>query len=167
MGAFALSAETLVAGMLVLANYFDPQVVDGRIRKVLEYACAVLSCAVMIYTGIFLAANGSVAFWSTWTLVALFFFSSFSSGNAIVMLLEYFNPDEARHANAIRPMSAAHITALILEAVFIVAFLSHAFSTPAAKGSVDIILQSSVLLTGIIGVGIMGIAIPLQAKYVL
>lgn len=164
VGAFALSAEALVAGALVVSDYYNPQAIDGRVRKALEYACAVLSVAVMIYTGVFLAANDSVPFWATWTLVALFFFSSFSSGNAVVMLLDYFNPDEARRANAIRPSSMTHIACLVLEAAFLAAFLAHAFDTPGASGSVAILLQPSVLRTGIIGVGIMGIALPFAGE---
>ncbi|WP_283171265.1 NrfD/PsrC family molybdoenzyme membrane anchor subunit [Curtanaerobium respiraculi] len=164
IGSFILSLEAILAGALALATFFDFHAIGGNARRVLEYCCAVFSCGVIIYTGVFLAANKSVPLWSTWTLVALFFFSSFSSGSAVVMLLDYFNPDDARHANVIRPMSAIHCAGLAFETVFLAAFLNHAFTTAAASESLALLLSPSILQTGIIGALGMGILIPFGSE---
>ena len=159
-GAFVLAADVLIGFVLAAVNLLDLKLVGGRMRKALEAVCCVLSCCVMLYTGAFLANNGSVAFWHTWTLVPLFFFSSFSAGISVVLLIDYFVQDQTLLLQAAKPLQRAHLTCLALEAVFLALFAAHAFDAPRAAGSLALLLEPSMLSTAIIGVLGLGLLVP-------
>lgn len=159
-GAFALSVELAVGILLTVAHLFRPLCMNGRIRKTLEIVCCVCSCVVMVYTGVFLASNDSVAFWNTWTLVALFFFSALSSGVSIVLLVDYFVREQTLLLRAARPLQKAHIVCLILEALAMAAFMIHALMTPAADGALSLLAEPSMLSNAVVGVIVMGICLP-------
>jgi formate-dependent nitrite reductase membrane component NrfD len=160
-GSYALLLELLIGIMLTIANLFDLSIINGRMRKVLESFCCFCSCGIMIYTGVFLASNLSVPFWNTWTLVALFFFSSLSAGISIVLLIDYFIKGQTLLLRAARPLQKAHVAFLSAETLSLAAFLVTTFSNPAAHKSAVLLIGADVLPIVVIGVFGMGIVIPL------
>lgn len=160
-GSFALLFELLVVALLVAVNLLNPQFISGAVRKVLEYLCSVLSLAVMLYTGVFLATNASVPFWNTETLVALFLFSSLSAGISVVLLIDYFVKDQTLLLRAARPLQKAHVTILLLEMVVLACFAAIALSNPAASKSLALITSPDMLSVISVGVLGMGILVPL------
>jgi formate-dependent nitrite reductase membrane component NrfD len=163
-GSYALLLELLIGLLLAITNLFDLSVINGRMRRILEILCCVFSCAVMIYTGVFLAGNASVPFWNTWALVALFLFSSLSSGISIVLLIDYFIKDQTLLLRAARPLQRAHVVFLLLETLSLAAFITTAFLHPAAGKSFALLLSPGILPTAIIGVVGMGIIVPFSLE---
>jgi formate-dependent nitrite reductase membrane component NrfD len=160
-GAYALLAELLICLALALTNLFDLSLVSGRMRKALEILCCLCSLAVMVYTGVFLASNASVPFWNTWALVALFPFSSLSTGIALVLLIDYFIKGQTLLLRAARPLQKTHVAFLLTEAALLAAFLAIALSNPAAHKSVALLMSPDILPTALIGVVGMGVVTPL------
>jgi formate-dependent nitrite reductase membrane component NrfD len=160
-GSYALLLQLLIGLLLALANLFDLSLIGGRARRVLELACCVCSLAVMVYTGVFLASNGSVPFWNSWTLVALFLFSSLSAGIAVVLLIDYFIKDQTLLLRAARPLQRAHVGILVAEALALAGFVAIAFNSPAAGRSLAMLISPDILPTALVGVVGMGIFIPL------
>jgi formate-dependent nitrite reductase membrane component NrfD len=167
-GSYALLLELLLGLLLTAANLFDLALINGRIRKLLEVLCCLCSCAVMAYTGVFLASNASVPFWNTWALVALFLFSSLSAGISVVLLTDYFIKDQTLLLRATRPLQKAHLVFLLAEALSIAAFLAIVIPSPATHKSIALLMSPDILPTAIIGTVGMGILIPLVLEtYVL
>jgi formate-dependent nitrite reductase membrane component NrfD len=160
-GSYALMFEALIVLLLIAANRFDISAINGTVRKVFEYLCCVASCAVMIYTGVFLATNISVPFWNTWTLVALFFFSSLSAGVSLVLLIDYFVKDQTLLLRAARPLQKAHVSFLLLELLSLAGFVAIAYLNPLASKSIALLQQPDMFAVAIIGVVGMGILVPL------
>lgn len=159
-GAFALVVELIIGLILTCVNAFDLSIIRGRTKKILEILCCITSIAVMLYTGIFLSSNASIPFWNTWSLALLIFFSSLSAGISLVLLIDYFIQDQTILLRAARPLQKVHIACLLTEAVLLVLFLEHAFSNPDASKSFALLLEPTMLATGLIGVIGMGITIP-------
>jgi formate-dependent nitrite reductase membrane component NrfD len=159
-GSYALLLELLLGILLAAANLFDLALISGRIRKLLEIFCCLCSCAVMVYTGVFLASNASVPFWNTWTLVALFLFSSLSAGISVVLLTDYFIKSQTLLLRAARPLQKTHLALLLAEALSIAAFLAIVIPNPATHKSVALLMGPDILPTAIIGAVGMGIVAP-------
>jgi formate-dependent nitrite reductase membrane component NrfD len=160
-GSYALLLELLIGFLLAVTNLFDLSIINGRMRRILEILCCLFSCAVMIYTGVFLASNASVPFWNTWTLVALFLFSSLSSGISIVLLIDYFIKDQTLLLRASRPLQRTHVVFLLAETLSLVAFIATTFLNPTADKSLALLLGPGILSTAVVGVVGMGIVVPL------
>jgi formate-dependent nitrite reductase membrane component NrfD len=159
-GSYALLLELLIGLLLAITNLLDLSIINGRMRRMLEILCCIFSCAVMVYTGVFLASNASVPFWNTWTLVALFLFSSLSSGISIVLLIDYFIKDQTLLLRAARPLQKTHVGLLLAETLSLVAFIATAFLSPAAFKSLALLLSPGILSTAVVGVVGMGIIVP-------
>jgi formate-dependent nitrite reductase membrane component NrfD len=160
-GSYALLLELLIGLLLAITNLFDLSIVNGQARKTLEFVCCFCSCAIMIYTGVFLASNTSVPFWNTWVLVVLFFFSSLSAGISVVLLIDYFIKDQTILLRAARPLQKSHVAFLLAEALSLGAFLAIALANSAAHKSTALLLTPPMLSTTIVGVVGMGIIVPL------
>jgi formate-dependent nitrite reductase membrane component NrfD len=160
-GSFALVLEVLLGFLLAAANVFDLSIISGKLRRVLEFLCCLCSLAVMVYTGIFLAANAAVPFWHTWTLVALLFFSSLSGGISVVLLIDYFIKDQTLLLRAARPLQKTHVIVLIVQALALAGFLATLFTNPATNKSLTLLLSPGMLSTAVVGVTGMGILVPL------
>jgi formate-dependent nitrite reductase membrane component NrfD len=160
-GSYALAIELLIALVLSVANLFSLAAVGGRIRKALEYLCCVVSLAVILYTGVFLATNASVPFWDTWTLPVLFLFSSLSAGVSLVLLIDYFIKDQTILLRAARPLQKIHVGTLIFELLSLACFCAAAYLNQAAQNSLALLLEPDMLSVAAVGVLGMGILIPL------
>jgi formate-dependent nitrite reductase membrane component NrfD len=160
-GSYALLLTLLVGILLAIANLFDLALINGRMRKALEFLCCFCSLGIMVYTGVFLATNASVAFWNTWTLVALFLFSSLSAGISIVLLVDYFIKDQTLLLRAARPLQKAHVALLLAETLSLGGFVAVGFLNPAASRSVALLMSPDVLATATVGIVGMGILVPL------
>jgi formate-dependent nitrite reductase membrane component NrfD len=161
IGSYALLLELLIGLLLAIANLFDLSAIGARARKALELACCACSLVVMLYTGVFLASNASVAFWNTWVLVLLFLFSSLSAGISMVLLIDYFIINQTILLRAARPLQKAHIAILLAESLALAAFVAVALGNPATSESVALLAEPTILSTAIVGVVGMGILVPL------
>lgn len=159
-GAFALAAETLVGGILVIANVLRPRWATGPVKAALEIICVITSLAVMTYTAIYLSAQKAVALWDSPWLVPLFLCSSTSAGISTVLLCNWFVEGKTLLLRAARPLQATHLVILAAEAISLAAYcFSITAATPEGRSlalfSDPVLLQT--LLFGTVG---MGIAVP-------
>lgn len=159
-GAAFLSVEVILGLLLVAAAAFRVRVLQGRALHIIEILACVFSAATMSYTGVFLLGNIGVAFWSSWTIVGLFLFSSLSCGLTLMLLVDYFIQDQTLLLRAARPLQKWHLVCLAGEALFVALFVAAAANNPAAAGGMEILLSPKILPTAVIGVLGFGIAIP-------
>lgn len=159
-GAFALAAEALVGGLLVIANVLRPRWATGTVKTVLEAVCVVTSLAVIVYTAVYLYAQKAVALWDSPWLIPLFLCSSTSAGISTVLLCNWFVEGKTLLLRATRPLQRTHLIILAAEAVSLIAYcLSVASSTP--EGRPLMLFSDPVLLqTLLLGTVDMGIAVP-------
>lgn len=157
-GAWSLTIESVLA-LALIASAFGNQVIR-RWQRTIELLCCVCSIAVMAYTGVFLASTASVAFWNTPWLAPLFVCSSLSSGLSIMLLVDYFVPDQSILLNAAKPLQVFHLVVLAFEAAFIALFTLSAFHNPAALSSCSVLASADVLPVATIGVLGFGIFVP-------
>lgn len=160
LGAFSLAAELLIVLALATTNLFGLPRLVGRAKKAVEVLCCLCSCVVMAYTGLLLA-DSAIPLWSTWTLVALFFFSALSTGVSTVLLIDYFTQGQTLLLRSVKPLQKAHVACLVLEAIALALFLQSAFSNPQAQQSIALLLEPDMLANGVVGVLGMGLAVPL------
>lgn len=159
-GSFCLLAEILLGLLLVLSTLFRIRQLQGRAETILEVLCCLVSLATMAYTGVFLATNAAAPFWNSWTLVALFLFSSLSCGMALMLLVDWFIKDQTLLLRAARPLQKWHLAFLAGEAVSLCLLLGHAFSDPAAEAALSLLASPDLLPTAIVGVLGFGLALP-------
>lgn len=159
-GAFALAALMLIGLALTIANVFDTRLIGGRARKLLEVLTIPASLAVMLYTGLFLASNASIPFWSTPWLTVLFLLSSLSAGVSGVLLIDYFVQGQTILLRATKPLQRLHLVCLALEGGALAGFIHSAIVNPEAGKSLALLAQPDMLATGIVGVAAMGIVFP-------
>lgn len=163
-GAYILVVELLLGVVLALLNLAPRPAIGGNVRKVLEALSCISSLTVMAYPGILLASQQAVPFWNSWTLVMLFFFSSLSSGLALVLIVIALNCSDASAASSYRSMQSAHIASLAIEALSLVLFSLHAVLDSSAKHSLAILVSQDVLPVAVIGVCGFAIAVPLVSS---
>ena len=158
-GAYSLLAEALLAGTLCRLA-FSGRGVSRAARAALEAACCVCSIAVMTYTGVFFAANSSVAFWNTGWLVALFVLSSLSGGISTVLLADYFTEGSSTMLRSVGSLQKAHLACLGLEAAALAMFVRAATLNPRASGSLAALVAPGMLDNAVVGAVAMGIVLP-------
>lgn len=134
VGSFVLLATLLASGLLAAFHALGWPA-PSWVRKGLEVLCAVLAAVLMVYTGLYLAWMEAVPLWNNAALPALFALSSFSSGAAIVLLLVPYARDWALLSGWIDGLHRAHLAALGLEFLALVAFVALAATNPFAGSS--------------------------------
>lgn len=159
-GSVSLVLELAVGGLLVLGSAFRIRILCGRLYRVLNIVCCVVSLAVMMYTGAFLMSNIGIAFWSTWTIVALFTSSSLSCGAALMLLAVYFANEHPLSVRATRLFQKWHLAFIVAEAVSLALFLLAAFANPTAANACGMLLSPAILPVAAIGVVGFSLAIP-------
>lgn len=159
-GAIFLSVEAVLGLLLVGATALRLRVLRGAAKRILEILACIFSIATMAYTGVFLLGNIGIAFWSSWTIVGLFLFSSLSCGLTLMLLVDYFIQDQTLLLRAARPLQKWHLVCLAGEALFVALFITAAANNPAATGGMEILLSPEMLPTAVVGVLGFGIAIP-------
>lgn len=141
---------------------------EQGVRKVLAVAGIVLGAFVAFYTGMLLMTAGSVPFWNTLLLPALFTVSAFDTGVALVELVAVaLAKKEAIEPGAKRFMEKCVVVLVVLEAVVLAAFLGSMLladaSTPvgaaaAASAGMFVSGQLAVWFWGLVAV--LGLALP-------
>lgn len=141
---------------------------EQGVRKVLAVAGIVLGAFVAFYTGMLLMTAGSVPFWNTLLLPALFTVSAFDTGVALVELVAVaLAKKEAIEPGAKRFMKKCVVVLVVLEAVVLAAFLGSMLladaSTPvgaaaAASAGMFVSGQLAVWFWGLVAV--LGLALP-------
>lgn len=142
---------------------------EQGVRKVLAFAGIALGAFVAFYTGMLLMTAGSVPFWDTLLLPALFTVSAFDTGVALVEVVAIaLAKKEAIDPDAKRFMEKCVVVLVVLEAVVLAAFLGGMLladaSTPvgaAAVASAGMFVsgQLTVWFWGLVAV--LGLALPL------
>lgn len=163
LGAFCLTAELAIGLILTLSHWIGVPRLNRSFTTVLETACALLACVIMAYTGAFLA-SGSVPLWDTWTLIALFVFSSFSSGVSATLLVDWFTQSQTVPLRTVKPLQKIHVAALIGEATAMAAFIYAAVTNSAASTAISLLIKPDMLSNALIGAIGMGICVPLIAE---
>lgn len=160
-GAYTLTVEATIAALLAAGHLFGrPRLEGSRMLTALEILCCLGALATMTYTGVFLASNPAIAFWNTWTLVAVFVFSSLSTGISATLLIDWFTQGQTLLLRAAKPLQKWHLACLAAEAVAIGLFLAATFSNPATASARALLLSPDVLPTAAIGVLGFGIFAP-------
>lgn len=160
-GAYTLAIETLLAALLLLASSSQSALpLHGRARGAVEVLCCIGGLATMAYTGVFLF-QGGIPFWSHWSIIALFVFSSFSSGASVVLLIDWLTQGQSLLLRATKPLQLCHIACLIAEAAFLMLFAYSAFHNPRADASIALLMEPNMLTVAFVGVMGAGIAVPL------
>lgn len=141
---------------------------EQGVRKVLAVAGIVLGAFVAFYTGMLLMTAGSVPFWNTLLLPALFTVSAFDTGVALVELVAVaLAKKEAIGSGAKRFMEKCVVVLVALETVVLAAFLGSMLladaSTPigaaaAASAGMFVSGQLAVWFWGLVAV--LGLALP-------
>lgn len=140
----------------------------ARFRDACEVFCVVLSLVVILYTGAYLYSMEAVAFWHTIALIAVFFFSSLSTGLSLMLLIAYFTHDQMQLLGAVASMQKMHLACIACETVAIGLFVWSAATNPAASASLSALLSDAMLPTAVIGVCGMALAVPfLMESYAL
>lgn len=160
-GFFVLTALACVGSALVVANSLRPRRLTGRIKATLEIVCIIASCAAMIYTAVYLFNQKAVALWNSPWLIALFLFSSVSSGVSIVLLCNWFAQGRTLLLRAARPLQRVHIGVLLLEGVAFALYAAAVLANPDTATSLALFRNPALWQTALIGALGMGIVAPL------
>ncbi|MDO4442964.1 MAG: polysulfide reductase NrfD [Slackia sp.] len=167
-GTFVLAALMAVSLFLSAANHLYLPCVGARAKVVAEILCAVLSMAVMTYTGLFLQGLYAVAFWDTWLVPVLFVLSAMSMGVSSCLFVASFLRDCWLFGDDVKRMHGIHLAVLVFEAAALVAFLaSAAFGRGEAPSSLALLLCDPLLPWFVVGVVLCGLAIPAACETVL
>lgn len=158
-GAFTLSVEAGVTAVLASSSLLGKPRLPKGLFTTLEALCCLGALATMGYTGVFLFESGMPA-WSTWTLVALFVFSSLSAGISTVLLIDWVAQGRARLLKAAKPLQKAHLACLAGEGAFFTLFMLHVFDDPSATAAKSLIMQQDMTATIALGVVGFGMAVP-------
>lgn len=158
-GAYTLAIEAALALLLASACVLGVPRFKERTFAALEALCCIGGLAAMSYTGVFLVGSG-IPFWSSWTLVGLFTFSSLSAGISTVLLIDWLAQGQTVLLRAARPLQKAHLACLVAESVFLALFAYNAFADPAAAAARGLLLSPDMLATASVGVLGFGIAVP-------
>lgn len=167
-GVSALFATPKVAAWLTGKCSWYAQHEQG-VRKVFAVAGIVLGAFVAFYTGMLLMTAGSVPFWDTLLLPALFTVSAFDTGVALVEVVAIaLAKKEAVDHDTKRFMEKCVVVLVVLEVVVLAAFLGSMLladaNTPvgaaaAASAGMFVSGQLAVWFWGLVAV--LGLALPL------
>lgn len=171
VGAYSLGLELLLAAALAVGSFAWPESrrqsrTARRTLQVLRGLCAAFGLVVIVYTGVYLYSLEAVAFWHHPAIIAVFLFSSLSSGISATLLVGFFNQNQWAVLGTVKPLQRLHIALVVCEAVSIAAFLWQAAADPASAASLATLQSAAVAPTAIIGVGLMALAVPLTLESV-
>ena len=163
-GSVVMALEFAVGILLTFEALFGIRLLKGPLGAFLKAACCILSLAAMVYPGIFLALQPAIPFWNTWTLVALFFTSSLSSGISAVLIVQRLDALRQVAPRPCRHLGEAHMICLVTEAAFLAAFAMHGALAPEAAPSMAVLLTPNMLATALVGCVGFALAVPFTAE---
>ncbi len=167
-GTFVLTGLVAVAAFLSVVNSLYVPRIGARVKFAAEVLCALLSAAVMTYTGLFLQGLYAVAFWDTWLLPVLFVLSAVSMGLSGCLLVLTFMRDAWLLSEDVARMHGVHVVVLVLEALALAAFLgTAAYGRGAAPSSLALLMSEPLLSWFVAGVVLCGLAVPLCGEAML
>lgn len=145
----------------------------GAVRALMALA-AVLSLAVIVYAGAFLASMRAVPLWSTPWLPPLFVFSSLSCGAGAFVAIARLHGVEKAFARFLRMVTAVDVAAVLLEALFAALLIASLLLAPgegesaaAGAGSAWSLLAGEYAWAWWGGFAALGVAAPLAIDAVL
>lgn len=121
-GSIALAALMACAAFLFLVRLLYLPALEGTLVFVVELFAALLSLAVMLYTGLLLRSLNSVSAWDTPLIPVLFVLSSASCGIAAVLVCAFFDGRQRCAFAVPRALLVADAAIIVLEIVAAVAF---------------------------------------------
>lgn len=164
-GTFVLAGLVIVSGFLAVVDNGYVPFVSSRVKAAAEVACAILSLAVMTYTGVYLESTKAVAFWDTPLVPMLFVASAMSIGMAAVSVIAAFMRDSWRIELGLLRLRGAHIAVLVSEMLLLAAFLVVSSSgRGAAPESLSLLFSDELRLWFVGGVCAAGLAIPIASE---
>lgn len=164
-GSFVLLASLAVSGALAAMHLMAPRPASAPLRTALEAAAIVLSLALMVYTGLYMALMEAVPLWNNAALPVLLALSSASSGVAVVLLAVPFVRDGALLAGWTEALRRVHHAVLVLEALALAAFLGLALAGPFARPALTALLAPEGAGPWfVVGFAGLGVAVPLAAE---
>jgi len=131
---------------------------DG-LRHALGILGGILAIGTSFYTGILLASNKPIAFWSTAMLPVLFMLSSLLSGLMAVVLVGLIAG--LPFAGAIASLEHIIAALLVLKALVVTFYLQGTHRTPESRASAQLVLHGKVAPLFWFGVALVGLAVPL------
>ncbi|MHC4930712.1 MAG: NrfD/PsrC family molybdoenzyme membrane anchor subunit [Planctomycetota bacterium] len=128
-------------------------------RHAIGIVGGILAVAVMFYTGILLASNKPIAFWSTAMLPVLFMISALLSGMMGIVIIAMLagQPFEG----AVSKLEYIIAILLVVQAMVLVFYLQGTHRVPESRASAKLVLFGKVAPLFWIGVAGVGLAIPL------
>jgi len=131
---------------------------DG-LRHAVGIIGGILAIGTAFYTGVLLASNKPIAFWSTAMLPVLFMLSSLLSGLMAVVLVGLIAG--LPFAGAIASLEHIIAALLILQALVVTFYLQGMHRTPESRASAQLVLRGKVAPLFWFGVALVGLAVPL------
>ncbi|MHC4549715.1 MAG: NrfD/PsrC family molybdoenzyme membrane anchor subunit [Planctomycetota bacterium] len=161
-GAILLTAFLGVSLVHILCWVWPfPSVLAGAdpLRHSLGILGGVLAIGTAFYTGILLASNKPIAFWSTAMLPVLFLLSALLSGLMAVVLVGLLAG--LPFAGAIADLEHIIAVLLVLKALVVTFYLQATHRTPESRASARLVLHGKVAPLFWLGVALLGLAVPL------
>lgn len=150
----------LLFGILRLAAAIAtslPWGASSGLGQAIGVAATLGALGVMLYTGFLLSQSPSIPFWNTTMLPLLFALSAFSCGIGVVLVLAALG--QVVDFKSVEVVGAGLFgVSLVFLWVYI---LSMSSSTVAAKESVKMLMSGRLAMSFLIGVNVIGLAIPL------
>ncbi len=133
LGALFIALFMCVVALRIAHQWTSPRS-SRLLAPVLDIGAALLSVGVILYTGFFLMQMRAVPLWQSWLVVALFAASSISSGLALFVLLAAMSLRRRRIPRAASDALVADRIALLVESIFLVAYIAWGLTgEPAAR----------------------------------
>ena len=142
-GAFALAALMALAVFLAVVRVLYLPIASRALVVLVEAAAAVLSCAVMLYTGLLLSSMKAVGAWDTPLVVCLFVLSSLSCGIAVALICGFADGWSSRVFAMPRGLLVADAVIIVCE---LVAAVLYSAVVPSAVSFDGLVAGNGVLV---------------------
>ena len=137
---------------------------NAAARHILGVIGSIFAIGVMFYTGMLLAANRPVAFWSNPLLPFAFLMNSLFSGLLFLLFLSSALTTIA--PEIVKGLSILVIVMAVLHLFIIGFYLQGSHRVPEARGSVHLILSGNLATLFWLGVIIIGILVPIVLEVI-
>jgi formate-dependent nitrite reductase membrane component NrfD len=132
---------------------------DEGLRHVFGVIGGVFGVALMLYSGVLLAAARPIAFWSTAMLPLLFMLSSVLTGLMGIILIALITGEPFQ--GAVSSLERFIAVLLVLKTIVVIFYLQSTHRVPESRASAKLVLTGAVAPLFWFGVALLGLAIPL------
>ncbi|MFC2171727.1 NrfD/PsrC family molybdoenzyme membrane anchor subunit [Acidobacteriota bacterium] len=134
--------------------------------KVLGIINLVFALLTMVYTGVLLGANRSIAFWCTAMLPLLFLISACSTGlMATILLYAFISPSTGQFSHdTLALLGGIDIMLIVVECLALTFYIQATHQTFASRQSAKVVLKGRLAAHFWLGVVVIGLFIPLLTE---